>query len=48
MAAGIVIKHKRKSSAFVNGELAAGEMGLDTANGVWYFSADGSNVFRLW
>ncbi len=47
MAAGIIIKHKRKTSAFSNGELLAGEFGLNTNNGVWYFSADGSTVTTL-
>lgn len=44
MAAGAKIKLKRKAGAFVAGELAAGEAGLDTTNERWYFSADGSTV----
>jgi hypothetical protein len=44
MAGGVVVKHKRKASAFVAGELAAGEMGLDTTNSIWYFSIDGVGV----
>jgi hypothetical protein len=44
MAAGITVKHKRKAGAFVAGELAAGEVGLDTTNDRWYFSSDGSTV----
>lgn len=44
MAAGAVIKHKRKASAFTGGELAAGEFGLDTATGDIYVSSDGSTV----
>lgn len=44
MAAGTVIKHKRKAGAFVNGELQAGEWGLDVTAGVWYFSRNGTTV----
>lgn len=44
MAAGVKLQHKRKAGAFVAGELAAGEAGLDTTNERWYFSADGSTV----
>lgn len=44
MAAGITIKHKRKAGAFINGDLAQGEWGLDTTNDVWYYSADGTTV----
>ncbi len=44
MAAGTLIKHKRKSGAFTGGELAAGEFGVDVSNGVCYFSKDGSTV----
>jgi hypothetical protein len=44
MAAGTVIKHKRKAGAFVNGELAAGEKGLDVTSGTWYFSRNGTTV----
>lgn len=44
MAAGTVIKHKRKAGAFVNGELQAGEKGLDVSAGVWYFSRNGTTV----
>lgn len=44
MAAGVVIKHKRKAGAFVNGELQAGEWGLDVSAGVWYFSRNGTTV----
>ena len=47
MAAGATIKHKRKAGAFTNGELAAGEFGLDTNNFEWYFSNTGSTVTRL-
>ena len=47
MAAGITIKHKRKAGAFSNGELAAGEFGVDTTNGVVYFSANGTTVVAL-
>lgn len=44
MAAGTTIKHKRKAGAFVNGELQAGEFGLDVTAGVWYFSRNGTTV----
>lgn len=45
MAAGTTIQHKRKAGAFVGGDLAAGEFGVDTTNGRIYASADGSTVF---
>lgn len=44
MAAGVTIKQKRKAGAFVNGELSAGEWGLDVTAGVWYFSRNGTTV----
>lgn len=44
MAAGVLIKHKRKAGAFVGGELAAGEWGLDVTNILWYFSINGTTV----
>jgi hypothetical protein len=44
MAAGTVQKQIRKAGAFVGGELAAGQWGLDVTNKVWYFSADGTTV----
>jgi len=47
MAAGFTLKHKRKSGAFVGGELAVGELGLDITNSVWYFSIDGSTVTAI-
>lgn len=47
MAAGVTIKHKRKAGAIVNGELAAGEIGLDTTNSVWYYSGNGTTVAAL-
>ncbi len=47
MPAGIIIKHKRKTTNFVGGELAAGEMGLNTVSGIWFFSVDGSTVTSL-
>ena len=47
MAAGVVIKHKRKSGAFTNGELQAGEMGLDVSAGEWWFSTNGTTVQKI-
>ncbi len=47
MAAGTTIKHKRKAGAFSNGELAAGEWGLDVTNSVWYYSTNGTTVVAL-
>ena len=47
MAAGTTIKLKRKAGAFVNGELAAGEMGLDVTNAVLYGSVNGTTVFSI-
>lgn len=44
MAAGSTIKHKRKAGAFIDGELAAGEWGLDVTNTRWYFSTNGTTV----
>ena len=47
MGAGTLIKHKRKATNFVAGELTAGEMGLNTTNGLWWFSVDSSTVTSL-
>lgn len=47
MAAGVLIKHKRKAGAFTDGELAAGEWGLDVSNTTWYFSINGTTVVSL-
>lgn len=47
MAAGVTIKHKRKAGAFSNGELAAGEWGLDVSGSDWYYSANGTTVVQL-
>jgi hypothetical protein len=44
MAAGVVIKHKRKSGAFIDGDLAAGEWGLDVSGDAWYYSKNGTTV----
>jgi hypothetical protein len=45
MSAGTRLQLKRKSSGnFVAGELAAGEMGLNTTTGLWWFSVDGLTV----
>jgi len=47
MAAGSTILHKRKAGAFVGGDLAAGEFGIDTSNGAAYNSHDGTTVFKV-
>lgn len=47
MAAGVRIKHKRKSGGFTAGELDPGEFGLDTFFNRWYWSKDGSTVNYL-
>lgn len=47
MAAGTVIRIKRKSGAFVGGELVAGEMGLDVSGVALYGSIDGTTVFSI-
>jgi hypothetical protein len=47
MAAGVTLKHKRKAGAFANGELAAGEWGLDITNSHWYFSTNGTTVQQV-
>lgn len=47
MAAGVTIKHKRKSGAFSDGELAAGEWGLDVSGNDWYYSLNGTTVVLL-
>lgn len=47
MAAGVTIKHKRKTANFADGELAAGEWGLNTNSGTWFFSSDGLTVTAL-
>lgn len=47
MAAGTTIKIKRKAGAFSNGELAAGELGLDVTNSKLYSSVNGTTVFLL-
>jgi hypothetical protein len=44
MATGTVIRLKRKAGAIAAGQLAAGEMGLDTSKGVVSFSTDGANL----
>ena len=47
MAAGTTIQLKRKAGAFVGGDLAAGEAGVDTTNGDLYFSTDGATVVQI-
>ena len=41
---GVTLKVKRKAGAFTNGQLAAGELGLNTSTHEWYWSEDGSTV----
>ena len=47
MAAGVTIKIKRKAGAFTGGQLAAGELGLDTTNSDLYSSNDGATVYAV-
>lgn len=47
MAAGVTIKIKRKAGPFVNGELEAGELGLDITNSYMYSSNDGVNTYQI-
>jgi hypothetical protein len=47
MAAGVTIKHKRKAGAFVGGELAAGEFGVDVSNNDVYTSSNGTTVYKV-
>jgi hypothetical protein len=47
MAAGVSIRNKRKAAAFVGGELAAGELGVDTALAGLAYSADGTAVLTV-
>lgn len=47
MAAGVTVKLKRKAGAFADGQLAPGEMGIDTTNGNIWFSLDGTTVTTL-
>jgi hypothetical protein len=47
MSAGTVLKHKRKATDFVAGELQAGEMGLNITTGRWFFSINGTTVTAL-
>jgi hypothetical protein len=47
VAAGVKIQHKRKATNFVAGELSAGECGVNTTTGLWFFSVDGATVTPL-
>jgi len=47
VGAGVSIKHKRKTTNFIAGELLAGELGLNTTIGLWYYSSDGVTVTAL-
>lgn len=47
MARQSYLQNVRKAGAFVNGELKAGEWGLDVTNGDWYFSRNGTTVELL-
>lgn len=44
MAAGVKIQHKRKAGAFAGGELAVGELGVNTSAPRLEFSKDGSTI----
>jgi len=47
MAAGTTIKIKRKAGAFSGGDLAAGELGIDTTTDQLYASTNGTTVFII-
>jgi hypothetical protein len=47
MARGPQIKHVRKAGAFIDGELASGEWGLDVSSDTWYYSSNGTTVVAL-
>lgn len=47
MAAGITFKLKRKAGVFTTGQLAAGEVGIDTTNDDLYFSTDGTDIHKV-
>jgi hypothetical protein len=47
MPAGVSIRNKRKAGAFVGGELAAGEVGVNTALAGLAYSADGTAVLTV-
>lgn len=47
MAAGVAYKHIRKAGAFAGGELAAGQIGVNTSVPRIEFSADGSTVSTI-
>lgn len=42
----VSVRVRRKAAPFVGGELAAGEVGLDTTSGDLFTSVDGSAVVR--
>jgi hypothetical protein len=44
MAAGTEIKLKRKAGNFTTGQLAEGEVGVNTSDKILEFSTDGSDV----
>jgi|ERR1044072_1218193 hypothetical protein len=44
MAAGVVIKHKRKAGNFAANDLAAGEVGVNTTDKCLNFSTTGSDM----
>ena len=47
MARQSYLQNVRKAGAFVNGDLKAGEWGLDVTNGTWYFSRNGTTVEQM-
>lgn len=46
MPLGLIYKHVRKAGPFLNGELSAGQIGVDTTNGILYFSKEGTTVTK--
>src|SRR5688572_16509963 len=47
MAAGVPQLQIRKAGAFTNGQLQAGQWGLDVSGATWYYSTNGTTVIEL-
>lgn len=47
MAKGPTLQHTRKAGPFTNGQLQAGEWGLDVSAPGWYYSINGTTVIPL-